>query len=61
MDYAISVWGNCIGVRERTQLTRLQKRAARYVTGNFDFVNSRGEDLMKDLKWSTVEQRRDYF
>ncbi len=28
---------------------RLKKRAARIVTGNFDFINVRGQNIMNEL------------
>ena len=40
---------------------RLQKRAARHVTSNYDYNNISGLDLMKNLSWQTFEDRRDYF
>ena len=40
---------------------RLQKRAARHVTSNHDYTNISGLDLMKNLSWQTIEDRRDYF
>ena len=43
------------------KLSRLQKRAARVVTGNFDYVNCHGMDLVRKLKWQSFQQRRDYF
>ena len=30
-------------------------------TGDFDFLTTHGLDLMNELSWQTVEQRRDYF
>ena len=60
LDYAISVWGYCSQIN-RTLVTRLQHRAARIVSGNFDYINVRGADLVKQLGWQTIEQRRDYF
>ena len=59
-DYACSVWGNCPDVCRR-KLLRIQKRAARIVTGNFDYETSSGTDLMMSLSWPCIEQRRDYF
>ena len=32
------------------KLSRLQKRAARVVTGNFDYVNCHGMDLVRKQK-----------
>ena len=59
-DYACSVRGNRPNVVGK-KLLRLQKRAARIVTGNFDYETSNGTDLMKNLSWPSLEQRRDYF
>ena len=59
-DYACSVWGNC-SVTSRKALLRLQKRAARVVSNNFEYTNCNGEDIIKQLSWQTLEQRRDYY
>ena len=42
-------------------ITRVQHRAARIVTGQFDYINVRGHDIMLQLRWQSVDQRRDYF
>ena len=42
-------------------IQRLQHRAARIIKGNFDYINVRGSDLVKQLGWQSIEQRRDYF
>ena len=60
IDYAISVWGAC-SVQNKDLVSRLQRRAARIVTGNFDFINVRGSELVKQLGWQTIEERRNYF
>ena len=39
----------------------LQNRAARIITGEFDYIHVRGIDIVKNLKWMNVIQRRDYF
>ena len=44
-DYACSVWGNCPKAYKK-KLFRTQKRAARIVTGNFDYEKSSGTELM---------------
>ena len=59
-DYACSVWGNCSDTL-KNKLLRLQKRAARIVTNNFEYENTSGTELMKSLSWPSIEQRRDYF
>ena len=60
IDYAISIWG-CTSKQNIYKIQRLQNRAARIITGNYDFINTRGIDLVKNLKWMCVSQRRDYF
>ena len=60
LDYCCSVWGNCCS-SYRSGLIRLQKRAARFVTGDFDFLTTHGLGLMNELSWQSIEQRRDYF
>ena len=60
IDYAISVWANC-PASYKLPLQRLQKRAARYVTGILDYEIASGNTLVKQLPWQTVDQRRDYF
>ena len=42
-------------------MQRLQNRAARIITGEFDYIHVRGIDIVKYLKWMNVIQRRDYF
>ena len=41
-------------------MQRLQNRAARIVTGNYDYVTTRGTGLVRRLRWMCVTQRRDY-
>ncbi len=53
--YALSIWGNC-NECSKNMIFRLQKRAARIVTGNFDYINVRGQDIMNELGWRTLEQ-----
>ena len=60
LDYAVSVWGYC-SETNKDLLTRLQHRAARTVTGNRDYINVRGADLVSELGWQTIDQRRNYF
>ena len=59
-DYAITIWGYTSKQNiHRDQ--RLQNRAARIITSNFDYVNVRGIVIVKQLKWTNIAQRRDYF
>jgi len=60
IDYAITIWGYTNEYNlERIQ--RLQNRAARVIFDNFDFVNTRGIDLVAKLGIMNIKQRRDYF
>ena len=38
-------------------IQRLQNAAARIIAGNYDYINFREEDLVKQIKWETVKQR----
>ena len=60
IDNAASGWGTCSKQLEGMN-TCLQHRAARIVTGIFDFINFRGANLMKNLGWHSLDKRRDYF
>ena len=60
IDYAISVWGT-YSKQLKDMITRLQHRAARIVTGIFDFINFRAANLMENLGWHSFDKRRDYF
>ena len=59
-DYAITIWG-FTSKYNLSKVQRLQNRAARIITGDFDYVHVRGIDIVKNLKWMNVIQRRDYF
>ena len=58
-DYCITVWGNSTKQNIKT-LQILQNPAARAVLGNFDF-NSSVSLMIKQLKWTTVQNRYTYF
>ena len=60
IDYAISIWGYTTA-HNINNVQRLQNRAARILTGNYDYVNTRDIDLVKTLGLMNVSQRRDYF
>ena len=60
IDYAISIWGYTTA-HNINKVQRLLNRAARILTGNFDYVNTRGIDLVNNLGLMNVTQRRDYF
>ncbi len=54
IDYALSIWGNC-NEYDKHVIFLLQKRAAQIVRGNFDFINVRGQYIMNELGWQTLE------
>ncbi len=60
IDYCITLWGYAAN-KYIKKVQSLQNRAARIITGNFDFYTTRGITLVKKLNWQTVVQRRDYF
>lgn len=60
IDYGISVWGQT-NEYNLLRIQRLQNYAARLITNNFDYINSRGVNIVKNLKWMTVKQRCMYF
>jgi hypothetical protein len=60
IDYGITIWSDSTAINIH-KIQRLQNYCARIVMNNFDFKNTRGIDLVKDLKWMSVKQRIDYF
>ena len=60
IEYGISIWGYCSDFN-KMMIRRLQHRAARIILRNFDYINVRGHDLVLQLGWQTLEQRRDYY
>ena len=59
LEYAATVWGNT----SKENINRIQSiinLCARIVSNNYDFVNSRGIDLVKSLGWNTFEEKRDF-
>ena len=60
IDYEISIWGYTT-THNINKGQWLRNRAARILTGNFDYVNTRGIDLVKTLGLMNVCQRRDNF
>ena len=62
--FAISVWGSSFE-NDRHLKSRLQHRLrhgwnyVRIVTGNFDFIKIRGADLMRELRWQSLDIRCD--
>ena len=59
-DYALTIW-EFTSQYNLSKVQRLQNRAARIITGEFDYIHVRGIDIVKNLKWMNLIQRRDYF
>ena len=61
-DYALTIilWG-FTSQYNLSKVQRLQNRSARIITGEFDYIHVRGIDIVRNLKWMNVIQRRDYF
>ena len=58
-DYAISIWGKCS--KERISVVqRLQNRAARAITKNYDYTIPSSKIIQK-LGWMNIDQRYQYF
>jgi len=60
IDYALTVWGNT-SLQNLNSVQRIQNYAARIITGQFDYINVRGIDLVKKLGWMSISQRYQYF
>jgi hypothetical protein len=60
IDYASTVWGN-FSNKVLKSVERIEHMYARTITGNYDFVNVRGEELMQQLKMSPFENRLRYY
>ena len=60
LDYGIALCG-CSTQKNIDLAQRVQNHAARLITGNFDYNNCRGIDLVKSLNLDTVRNRIEYF
>jgi hypothetical protein len=60
IDYSCTVWGY-FSKTILKHIERIEHMFARTITGNYDFINTRGGDLMKLLKMSTFENRLQYY
>ena len=57
LDYGGSVW-DPPGVVLKEQLESMQKRAARYVTGNCSYKTGSMSGILGQLKWESLKKRR---
>ena len=59
LQYSGSVWDSS-GVGLQNELEKVQNRAARFVTGNYNFETGSMTSILEHLKWeSPKKQRRD--
>ena len=59
IDYASTVWGN-FSEFNNSMIERIEHRAARAITGNYDFIDSRGASIMADLGMPDFITRHKY-
>ena len=59
LEYGATVWG-FTSEESMKKAQRLINLAARIVSSNYDYINTRGADLAKKMEWSTFEERRDF-
>ena len=57
LDYGSSVWGPP-GVVLQEELESVQKRAARFVTGNYNYETGSMTGILGQLKWESLKKRR---
>ena len=60
LDYGLSIWG-CTTEGNLDRVQRIQNFCARIMWKNYDYIHTRGIDLVNSLKIQTIRQRRDYF
>ena len=59
LDYGSSVW-NPPGVVLQEELESVQKRAARFVTDNYNYETGSMTGILGQLKWESLKKRRKY-
>ena len=60
LDYGLSIWGcTTEGNLDRVQI--IQNFCARIICNPYDYINTRGIDLVKSLQLLIIRERRDYF
>ena len=57
LDYGSSVWDPA-GVVLQEELERVQKRAARFVTGNYNYETGSMTGILGQFKWESLKKRR---
>ena len=57
LEYASPVWDPS-GKTLQDELVKVQNRAARFVTGNYNFETGSMTKILEQLKWESLKQRR---
>ena len=57
LEYSGSVWDSS-GVGLQNELEKVQNRAARFVTGNYNFETGCMTGILEHLKWESFKKRR---
>ena len=57
LDYGSSVWDPTVVVLQE-ELESVQKRAARFVTGNYNYETGNMTGILGQLKWESFKKRR---
>ena len=60
LNYGLSIWG-CTTQGNLGRVQRIQNFCARIICKNYDYINTRGIDLVESLAIRTIRQRRYYF
>ena len=58
LEYGSSVWDPS-GILLQEELEKVQKRAARFVTGNYIYETVSMTSILEQLKWESLKKRRD--
>ena len=57
LKYGSTVWApHCNGLND--EFENVQKRAARFVTGNYSYKTRSMTGILEELKWETFQKRR---
>ena len=59
VDYACTVWSNS-SIFNMKRIHRMEKMAARAISGNYDYIHVRGDSLLEELALNTFEDRKKY-
>ena len=57
LEYGSSVWDTS-GILLQEELEKVQKRAARFVTGNYIYETGSMTGILEQLKWESLKKRR---